>query len=123
PTVGTKRTVLVPASGEVERYSLEGTDNELFLKLANTPCTVEGVQDFLSNWGPLLGGYTQDIEIICEEMIQSLRQTVLSTARGKGEARANPSVQLILHRRQVGRQSTPRLSLDALDLYDFCIAQ
>ena len=38
-----------------ETYVIEGTDNRVFLKLANMPLTPEGAQAFTNEWGILLG--------------------------------------------------------------------
>src|SRR5215475_538876 len=40
---------------EKNAYVLEGTDNRVFLELANAPQTIEGALAFLNKWGELKG--------------------------------------------------------------------
>src|SRR5687768_4493048 len=61
---------LFPKSRKPEPYCIEGTGNQLFLRLANTSCTPEGVQDFANEWGLLTP--TNDYQGV-EEFYGSIR--------------------------------------------------
>ena len=46
-------TYLTPRGGKIKRYVLEGLDPQVYVQVANTPCTPEGVQTLVNRWGLL----------------------------------------------------------------------
>jgi hypothetical protein len=116
-------------------YVLEGTENRLFLELANAPRTVEGALAFVNKWGAppdpdQLGGGRLALQSFynmaatIRGAVRLARRDPIDAIEQLGRTRDwKPGVQLTLRFGRLLGDSTPRIYLDAADLFEFCKAE
>jgi hypothetical protein len=114
-------------NGKLERYSLEGTGNRVFLEFVNTPCTPQGVAAFVSKWGLLVSDrQARDVEHICK-LIEAGRGAAAWLNEDEPMAEivrlGGPRIPLVLRIRRVEGEAKPRMVLDATNLFGFCFAE
>ena len=114
-------------------YVLEGTNNGLFLELANTPGNVEGALAFVNKWGvPCPDSGSGEMAVrsflrLADMMRKAVHLAKLDPAAaierlGRTD-KWKPGVELTLRIGRLPGDLKPRIFLEAGDLYDFCKAE
>ena len=114
-------------------YVLEGTGNGLFLELANAPDTIEGALAFVNKWGvPYSDSRSGELAVRSFHRMADMMRNAVHLAKldpaaaveRLGRTRAwKPGVELTLRFGRLPGDTTPRIFLDAGDLFDFCKAE
>jgi hypothetical protein len=118
-----------------QKYVLEGTDNRVFLELANAPPNLAGALGFLTRWGNPAPEPSGEVALRdFYEMARSMNEAVVLAKRNpigayelladRGAPRSQyATMNLGMRFGRLLGDSTPRLFLDAGSLLCFCQAE
>jgi predicted nucleic acid-binding Zn ribbon protein len=117
--------VVAPRSSQQEPYTVEGTEERIFLDLANTPRTPDGVVAFANKWGLLGRMRDQDLNDFYRRIANMAEAVDVVGTHSIAELEHLLKVDLRLSMRiaRLAGDSAPRIILDARTLQGFCNAE